>query len=146
VKATGGGSDIHGVDTSAEMVRMATFRNARSVELGRMSLLRANARSIPYPDGYFDRVLSVHTLYFWREPVLILREALRVLKPGARLVIGFRYDADSIRSFPASVYTFRPPEEVSELLRAAGFVFVRSLSRTFGRCQLHFSIAQRRLQ
>ncbi len=43
----------------------------------------------PFPDGFADEILSVHVIeHFWRwEAEDIVREWLRVLKPGGRMVI-----------------------------------------------------------
>src|SRR6202140_1102633 len=49
-----------------------------------------DARKLVYPDGFFDAVTSsnaLHTLDGDREREQALREMLRVLKPGGRLVI-----------------------------------------------------------
>src|SRR5260221_10670655 len=52
------------VDPSAEMCRMATRRNRPAVASGRVELHQASVEALPFPDGSFDKVLSVHTLYF----------------------------------------------------------------------------------
>jgi SAM-dependent methyltransferase len=49
-----------------------------------------DARKLVYPDGFFDAVISsnaLHTLDDDREREQALKEMLRVLKPGGRLVI-----------------------------------------------------------
>ena len=74
---------VAGVDPSAEMCRMATRRNRQAVAGGRVALRQAAVEALPYPDGSFDKVLAVHTLYFWREPERALSEIRRVLKTTA---------------------------------------------------------------
>jgi ubiquinone/menaquinone biosynthesis C-methylase UbiE len=68
-------------------------------------------------------VLCVHTIYFWEEPIKHLGEIVRVLKPGGRLVLGFRAKSDksSTTDFPDTVYSFYSIEEVSTVLQLAGF-------------------------
>ena len=55
---------VAGVDVSEQMVRMARRRSRRLIEGGRVELQLADSARIPYPDGIFDRVYAIHTLYF----------------------------------------------------------------------------------
>jgi ubiquinone/menaquinone biosynthesis C-methylase UbiE len=64
-------------------------RNRHAVAAGRVQLRRGDCASIPFANANFDGALAVHALSFWRDPVAYLSEIRRVLKPGARLVLGF---------------------------------------------------------
>ena len=44
---------------------------------------------LPFAEQLFDKVISIHTFYFWSEPAVILEEIFRVLKPGGMCVITF---------------------------------------------------------
>lgn len=46
-----------------------------------------DAMDIPFPDGHFDVVLSTQVLEHVPEPERALREAVRVLRPGGRLIL-----------------------------------------------------------
>src|SRR5262245_38088427 len=65
---------VAGIDASEEMVRMARHRNRQGIKEGRVEVQRADSACIPYPDGCFDRVYAIHTLYFWADPHVHLRE------------------------------------------------------------------------
>jgi SAM-dependent methyltransferase len=134
---------VCGVDVSESMVRMAAKRNHSAVERGLADLRKASADELPYPDSWFDKVLSVHTLYFWTDLAPVFREVSRILKPGGRLLLGYRHDAGAIRSFPDSVYRFRRPEEVEAALRVIGFGSIETSSAPSGGAQLWFTIALR---
>lgn len=43
----------------------------------------------PYPDGYFTKVCTVNTIYFWADADAVLSELRRVLATGGRLVVCF---------------------------------------------------------
>jgi ubiquinone/menaquinone biosynthesis C-methylase UbiE len=113
---------VVGMDASEEMLRMATRRCQRLIDAGRVRLTLGDSASTPYPDESFDKVVTVHTLYFWDDPRRHLHELHRVLRPGGRLVGAFHpKGAPATTSFPASVYSFYDVEEVGALLRATGF-------------------------
>lgn len=135
------GGFVAGVDPSAGMCRMASRRNRDSIVRKLVDLRQGRAEALPYPDGRFDKVLSVHTLYFWREPDRALAEIRRVLKPAGRLVLAWRYDAEAVRSFPASAYRFHDEAGVLRLLRDAGFCNVRVVLRTHEGAVLHLAAA-----
>jgi ubiquinone/menaquinone biosynthesis C-methylase UbiE len=117
---------VAGIDTSHEMLRMALRRCARLIERGRVRLARGDSAAIPYPDDCFDKAFSIHTIYFWREPIVHLCEVRRVLREGGRLVLGFRPKADAgAADFPEDVYTFYAADDVRRLLGASGFSRVR---------------------
>ena len=116
------GGFVAGLDVSDDMLQMATRRCRSLIAAGRVRLTLGDSAAISYPTGSFDKVLAVHTIYFWSQPLADLQEVRRVLRPGATFVIGFRPKGDpGTAEFPASVYTFYTPDEVISLLRHAGF-------------------------
>jgi SAM-dependent methyltransferase len=78
---------VHGIDYSAASVATARSTNARWLEAGRVEIQQASVSHLPFPDGAFDVVTAVETHYYWPNLEADLREILRVLKPGGRLVI-----------------------------------------------------------
>jgi SAM-dependent methyltransferase len=124
---------VAGIDHAPEMVELASRRCARLIAEGRVDLKCADSRTLPFADRSFDKVLAVHTVYFWSEPAIHLREIARVLQPDGVAVLGFRPASDpGCRDFPASVYTFYEPAELIALLDGAGFAGVTTDERTPG--------------
>jgi ubiquinone/menaquinone biosynthesis C-methylase UbiE len=78
---------VAGIDHSETMVQAARRRNAAAIQAGRMDLKQGDVASLPYPDESFDRVFSIHSIYFWAKPVDCLKELRRVLKPGGLIAI-----------------------------------------------------------
>lgn len=138
--AVSGGS-IAGVDPSPAMCRMASRRNRASIQRGIVEVRQGRAEALPYPDGRFDKALSVHTLYFWREPERALAEIRRVLRADGRLVLAWRYDPEAVRCFPAPVYRFHDEAGVLRLLGDAGFHRARVVVHTRGGVVLHLAAA-----
>jgi ubiquinone/menaquinone biosynthesis C-methylase UbiE len=129
---------VCGLDVSEAMLDMAVRRNRRGIAAGRVDLRMGDCASMPFQDAIFDRALSVHTLYFWRDPTLCLREIRRVLRPGASLVLGFlRADSPERMRFPREVYAFYDEGDVKTMLAAAAFNSIQ-FSR-IGECSLALS-------
>jgi len=81
-----GGARVTGLDASAEMIAAARRRaKAAGVEI---DLVEGDAGGLPFPAGYFDCVVSVATLCFVDDPHPTVRDMVRVLKPGGRLILG----------------------------------------------------------
>ncbi len=80
---------VAGIDLSSTMVQRARARNARAVRVGRVTLQQGDAAHLPFAQQQFDKVISIHTLYFWSEPAVILAEIFRVLKHSGMCVITF---------------------------------------------------------
>lgn len=73
------GWDVDGVEVDPGGVAAA---RARGVRVRQGSLVDAK-----FPDNHFDAVHSAHVIEHVYDPVALLRECFRVLKPGGQLVI-----------------------------------------------------------
>jgi ubiquinone/menaquinone biosynthesis C-methylase UbiE len=132
---------IAGVDVSSDMVRSASWVNRRLIRAGRAELRQASAGHLPYCDDRFEKVYSVHTIYFWTDLDEQLREVRRVLKTGGRFVLCFRFDEEALEKFPGPIYTFYPAQDVLDRLIKAGFVDVRIEERQFGAKRMHWIVS-----
>lgn len=137
-------SFVAGIDPSDVMVGLARNRMRRAIEAGRAEVALAPSVAIPHPDGRFDAAIAVHVVYFWSEPLADLREIRRVLRPGGRLILGYRpRDEEALAALPATVYALRSVEEIEALLDEAGFVRIRSSERAIGKARCAFTEAAR---
>jgi ubiquinone/menaquinone biosynthesis C-methylase UbiE len=114
---------VTGVDWSAEMVARAKIRFTRAIAQCRLGALQGTAERLPLPDESFDRILTVHTVYFWSDPAAVLREMRRVVKPGGRMVVAFDEPdpEDTATRFPAPMYTFRKASDLHRTALEAGW-------------------------
>jgi ubiquinone/menaquinone biosynthesis C-methylase UbiE len=78
---------VTGIDLSATMVQAARRRNRTALLQRRLALLRGDFAHLPFKSAQFDKLFSIHTLYFWPDPSLIFQQCLALLKPGGRLVV-----------------------------------------------------------
>jgi ubiquinone/menaquinone biosynthesis C-methylase UbiE len=78
---------LTGLDISPDMIAMAE-KNARAYDLaGRAEYVHSNGSRMPFEDNTFEAVFSTGSLHEWEQPLSILAEMSRVLKPGGRIFI-----------------------------------------------------------
>jgi ubiquinone/menaquinone biosynthesis C-methylase UbiE len=78
---------IYGIDHSAESVAMAIRTNQQGIDVGRVEVREASVSRLPFSDGTFDVITAVETHFWWPALPTDMREVLRVLKPGGRLIL-----------------------------------------------------------
>ena len=78
---------VYGVDYSPTSVAVAQQVNATGITAGRISIQHASVSRLPFRDDTFDLVSAVETHYYSPQPVDDMREILRLLKPGGRVVL-----------------------------------------------------------
>jgi SAM-dependent methyltransferase len=127
---------IYGVDQSEIMLEQAKRRNRPAIREGRVLLYRAPFDHLPFVDQSIDKVLAVNVVYFWEDPVGVMKEIRRVLRPNGCVSI-YATDAKTMRNWrfagPETHRLFRAAE-LNDLLLLGGFdrnrVFVRSVQVT----------------
>lgn len=115
------GGHVLGLDVSALMVDLARRRNRRAIARGEVDVRVGDAQAVELGTASLDRIFSVHSLYFVRDLDGLLVKLGRALKPGGRLLLAFRPEADDIPArFRESTYRFPNAEEVEQALVRAG--------------------------
>jgi phosphatidylethanolamine/phosphatidyl-N-methylethanolamine N-methyltransferase len=77
---------IIGVDLSGGMLREAR-KKIRERNLSHATVFQADALRLPFADDTFDHVFISHVISVVSDPYQLVREAQRVAKSGARIVI-----------------------------------------------------------
>ena len=78
---------VFGIDHSTESVAIAMRTNKQWIDSARVEIREASVSRLPFSDGAFDLITAVETHFWWPALPTDLREVLRVLKPGGRLII-----------------------------------------------------------
>lgn len=119
---------VDGVDFSRAMIAVAKRANRRWSD--RVNLHHRECRDLPFADGGFDKIACTNTLYFWQPVADYVREIHRLLKPGGRVVIGFRDEAQ-MRTLPLQdeVFALYTQQDVLDLLTDCGLRDARIVER-----------------
>ena len=111
-----------GVDISETMVTTARKINKTHIDAGRVAFQHVNGLYLPFPDGAFNKIFTVNTLYFWKDPAIQLAEIKRVLKPLGTFCLAIASKAFMEQlPFTAYGFTLYTSEEAQRLLTANGF-------------------------
>lgn len=166
-KRAGSGSTVTGVDISAAMMEPLMRKAAKAGVHDRIHLKVADGAALPYQDGSFDAVTCSFGIRNFEDKGKGLREFLRVLKPGGKMVIlelsvpqkkGLRRiydlyfmhfmpwlgglvsgDKAAYRYLPASVHAFPAPEVFCKMIADAGFRDIRFRTLSFGLCRMYIA-------
>src|SRR6266567_3981354 len=83
---------VYGIDLSEDMIRLAREHAKREQLEERVHFAIGDVAHLPYPDHYFDLIVSTISMHHWYELEQPLRELYRVLRPGGRLwIYDFRF-------------------------------------------------------
>ncbi|UCG85407.1 MAG: methyltransferase domain-containing protein [Gemmatimonadota bacterium] len=125
---------VCGVDASRKMTELA--QRLRGVE-GRLEFKHWNAMTLSFPDGSFDTVITSFAFHRYFDPVAVLREMHRVLRPGGHVYILEPNRKSFGGLFALWDYFFRltdpghvryyAPADLLRMLDAAGFTGGRQL-------------------
>ena len=81
------GTQLKGLEISSDMIALAS-KNATEYHLShRVTYYLGDAQQMPFKDGDFDAVFTNGSLHEWANPVAILNEIDRVVKPGGKYLI-----------------------------------------------------------
>jgi ubiquinone/menaquinone biosynthesis C-methylase UbiE len=117
---------VYGIDYSPTMVKVASKKNRAAIQAGRMRIEQGDVANLPYAEEQFDKVISIHTLYFWPDPVHSLQQIHRVLKQDGLLILAIGPKQVMLqRPYPQeSNFSLYETEEVVEMFHRAGFADV----------------------
>lgn len=115
-----------GCDFSEEMVNAAIAHNKDLIDNSQAKFFLAPADQLPFELPTFNKVLTVNTLYFWNNPILVLDEIKRVLKADGQFFIAIR-PKEIMEQYPFTQYGFTMynKAELLTLLSENGFKIIQ---------------------
>lgn len=110
---------IAGIDLSPTMVQASRRRNAQAIKAGRVDARQGTVERLPFQGHQFDKLFSIHSLYFWPDMPRSIAEIARVLRPGGLLALTFspgQVDAEPDKGVQQMV------EQIITHLKQMGFI------------------------
>ena len=121
---------VEGIDFSEVMLKQASRVNKHHISHGKVRLQRGECKTLPFENDSFNKLCSINTLYFWKDPDKYFLEMFRVIRPGGIIAIGFRDDKQlSNLNLSKDIFNTYSQTEVISLLSIAGFSDVRVLEK-----------------
>ena len=135
---------VHGIDISRDMLARARSQYSAEIRAGRLQVSEGSLGELPLDDGSLDVAITVNTLYFVSNLDQAFTEMFRVLRPGARLVVGV-VDPDMQARLPVirDGVNIRPITEIAAAIENAGFEHAEHQALARGPLRFHLLIARR---
>ena len=112
---------IEGIELSKSMVATAQKKNREHINNSKVKIHLGDFDVVVLKDNCFDKIFSVNTIYFWKNPVTTISKIYRILKPGGKVVIGFHDKRDMENmSIDPDMFQYYYPHDVTELLSIHG--------------------------
>ncbi len=78
---------LTGVDLSGLHLDRARLYLADGIAAGAVKLVHGDGARLPFPDGSFDCAITIWLLEHVKDPLAIIREMKRAVKPGGRIIL-----------------------------------------------------------
>ena len=89
---------VYGIDYAEGSIAVSRKLNSQLIDAKHVVIQKASVSQLPFPDDTFDLATAIETQYYWPDLMGDMREILRVLRPGGKLVViaemykGGKYD------------------------------------------------------
>ncbi|AJD47668.1 hypothetical protein S7S_06260 [Isoalcanivorax pacificus W11-5] len=84
---TAAATEIHGIEPTPALLRLARDRAASLPDPQRFTLVKAGAEALPYPDDHFDSVVACLVFCTIPDTEAAAAEIARVLRPGGTVLV-----------------------------------------------------------
>jgi ubiquinone/menaquinone biosynthesis C-methylase UbiE len=121
-------AQLYGVDISTTMLKRAKQRNKKLIAQRRLFLQLNSIEKMDIDPDSVDTLLTVNTIYFWKNPDLALEEIRRILKKGGCFILSFNPKEEmQKRIYPPDIFTLYSLRQVKDLLEKHQFSLIKTM-------------------
>lgn len=126
--------NVFGVDHSETMYREAMILNNEYIDNKKLILKLEDSLKTSFVSDYFDTIISINTIYFWKSIDDQIEEICRLLKSRGKLIIGFR-PKSQLEHFPYTKEGFKLFEssEIIDLFKKHDLKFIKEKTKNVTR-------------
>lgn len=120
----------YGLEVSKTMQQEARKINKKFIKKENVFFDIYDGLNIPYENNLYDKIMSVNTIYFWKNPIKLLSELYRVLKNEGVLVLTFA-EKNFMKTLPFVKEKFNLFDEndIKKIIDLTGFKIVDYLNK-----------------
>ena len=97
-------------------------RNKKNKKSGRVKITEGDFDKLSYNNKSFNKVSSVNTIYFWRNPQFTAQKIFNILKPDGFFVVAFEdFKQLEQRNLNKNIFQLYTADDVIDLLAQSGF-------------------------
>ena len=80
---------VEGIDFSKTMISIAKKKNKKHISKKKAIIRLGNFDELQFENNSYDKIFSVNTIYFWKNPIITISKAFDLLKANGMIVLGF---------------------------------------------------------
>lgn len=123
--------EYFGLEISKTMKTEAERINHNLIQNHQINFSLYDGEKIPFQNNYLDKIFTVNTIYFWKNPSNFIAEIHRVLKTNGILVIGYA-QKEFMKKLPFvnSVFSLYNTEDINELFKNSGLQIIDHITKS----------------
>jgi len=114
---------IEGIEFSDEMISIAAKRNKKYISEGKVKFHKGDFDDYAFKKNTYDKICTINTIYFWKEPKKTAEKIAQLLKPGGKFITAFE-DIRQLqeRKLDENIFRLYSAFDVKDLLFNSGFL------------------------
>lgn len=112
---------IEGIDFSKSMISVAQKKRINHINSKKIVIRHGDFDEFKFEFNYYNKIFSVNTIYFWKDPIATVSKIFDLLKPKGMLVLGFHDKSEMKKmNLDKGIFQLYSSNDIIKLLRTDG--------------------------